>query len=77
MGYFYFHTQKDEALSRDSLFEMPSIAEAESQAVDFLVASARDKIGRHSDCRELICILKNLDGKALTRVSLVLQIEPL
>ena len=42
-------------------------------AVDFLVASARDKIGRHSDCRELICILKNLEGKALTRVSLVLQ----
>ena len=76
MVYFYFHTQKDEALSRESLFEMQSIAEAELQAVDFLVASARDNIGRHNDCRELICILKNMDGKALTRVSLVLQNEP-
>ena len=77
MGHFYFHAVKDEPLSRDGLFEMPSIAAAESEALAFLIGLARDKIGSPEACRELVCFLRNMEGKALSRVSLVLQIEPL
>lgn len=77
MEFFYFHSDKDEPLSKDMLFEMPDIAGAEWAAVEYLVAAARDKIGAARDCLELVCFLKNIEGKPLTRVSLVVQIEPL
>jgi hypothetical protein len=77
LSYYYFHTRKDEPLSDDCLFEMQSMAEAQSEAVAYLVEAARDKIVRDPDCKELVCFLKNGEGKPLARVSLVVRIEPL
>ncbi len=59
------------------LFEMSDIAGAEQAAVEYLVAAARDEIGGTRYGREFVCFLRNLEGKPLTRISLVVQIEPL
>ena len=61
MEHYYFHAHKDEPLSKDTLFEMPDIAGAESAAIEYLVAAARDKISNARDCRELVAHLGLID----------------
>lgn len=57
--------------------ELKDLAAAHAEAVAYLIAVARDKPIVNFESSEFVCILKDARGIALSRISLILQIEAL
>lgn len=77
MKKYYFLNHKDSSCLETECVELKDIAAAHAEAVAYLIAVAQDNPIANFNSNEFVCILKDARGRALSRISLILQIKAL